>query len=50
MIKLNEIVRGRCRNYGSFRRIKINDSFGLPEVYENADKMEQLMDRQAFAR
>jgi hypothetical protein len=27
---------------------KINDSFGLPEVY--ADKMEQLMDRQAFAR
>jgi hypothetical protein len=29
---------------------KINDSF-LPEVYENADKMEQLMDRQAlFAR
>jgi hypothetical protein len=24
--------------------------FGLPEVYENADKMEQLMDRQAFAR
>jgi sulfate-transporting ATPase len=27
---------------------KINDSFGLPEVYENADKMEQLMDRQAL--
>ena len=26
---------------------KINDSFGLPEVYENADKMQQLMDRQA---
>jgi len=26
---------------------KINDQFGLPEVYENADKMEQLMDRQA---
>ena len=25
----------------------INDQFGLPEVYENADKMEQLMDRQA---
>ncbi|GEM55468.1 energy-dependent translational throttle protein EttA [Flavobacterium branchiophilum NBRC 15030 = ATCC 35035] len=25
----------------------INDSFGLPEVYENADKMQQLMDRQA---
>ena len=27
---------------------RINDQFGLPEVYENADKMEQLMDRQAF--
>ncbi|MFV8367435.1 energy-dependent translational throttle protein EttA [Flavobacterium sp. XS1P27] len=27
---------------------KINDSFGLPEVYENADKMEQLMDRQSL--
>jgi len=26
---------------------QINDSFGLPEVYENADKMQQLMDRQA---
>jgi ATP-binding cassette ChvD family protein len=26
---------------------KINDSFGLPEVYEDADKMEKLMDRQA---
>ena len=26
---------------------KINDQFGLPEVYENTDKMEQLMDRQA---
>ena len=26
---------------------KINDSFGLPEVYENADKMDQLMNRQA---
>ncbi len=26
---------------------KINDSFGLPEVYENPDKMQQLMDRQA---
>ena len=25
----------------------INDKFGLPEVYENANKMEQLMDRQA---
>ncbi|PDS21832.1 energy-dependent translational throttle protein EttA [Flavobacterium branchiophilum] len=25
----------------------INDSFGLPEVYENADKMQQLMGRQA---
>ena len=27
---------------------KINDQFGLPEVYENADKMQQLMDRQAI--
>jgi energy-dependent translational throttle protein EttA len=26
---------------------KINESFGQPEVYENADKMQQLMDRQA---
>lgn len=26
---------------------KINLSFGEPEVYENADKMQQLMDRQA---
>ena len=26
---------------------KINDQFGLPEVYENADKMQQLMDRQS---
>jgi ATP-binding cassette ChvD family protein len=26
---------------------KINVSFGEPEVYENADKMQQLMDRQA---
>ncbi|WP_445382317.1 energy-dependent translational throttle protein EttA [Robiginitalea sp. IMCC43444] len=26
---------------------KINDMFGLPEVYENADKMQQLMDKQA---
>ena len=26
---------------------KINDMFGLPEVYENPDKMQQLMDRQA---
>src|SRR6056300_976819 len=25
----------------------INDQFGLPEVYENADKMQELMDRQA---
>ena len=25
----------------------INDQFGLPEVYENAEKMQQLMDRQA---
>lgn len=26
---------------------QINDQFGLPEVYENPDKMQQLMDRQA---
>ena len=26
---------------------KINNSFGDPEVYENADRMQQLMDRQA---
>jgi ATP-binding cassette ChvD family protein len=26
---------------------KINNSFGEPEVYENPDKMQQLMDRQA---
>ena len=26
---------------------RINDQFGLPEVYENPDKMEQLMARQA---
>jgi sulfate-transporting ATPase len=27
---------------------KINDSFGLPEVYEDADKMDKLMERQAL--
>ncbi|MDX5326866.1 MAG: ATP-binding cassette domain-containing protein, partial [Bacteroidota bacterium] len=26
---------------------KINDQFGLPEVYEDAEKMEKLMNRQA---
>ena len=26
---------------------QINDQFGLPEVYEDTDKMQQLMDRQA---
>ena len=26
---------------------KINDQFGLPEVYENPDKMQELMDQQA---
>ena len=26
---------------------KINDDFGLPEVYEDVDKMQKLMDRQA---
>jgi len=27
---------------------KINDMFGLPEVYENPDKMQKLMDKQAI--
>ncbi|OXA88315.1 energy-dependent translational throttle protein EttA [Flavobacterium hercynium] len=27
---------------------QINDSFGLPEVYEDADKMDKLMERQAL--
>ncbi len=27
---------------------EINNSFGSPEVYENPEKMQQLMDRQAF--
>jgi hypothetical protein len=27
---------------------QINDSFGLPEVYEDAEKMDKLMDRQAL--
>ena len=27
---------------------QINDMFGLPEVYENADKMDKLMERQAL--
>lgn len=27
---------------------KINDDFGLPEVYEDADKMQKFMDRQAI--
>lgn len=27
---------------------KINDMFGLPEVYEDADKMQKLMDQQAI--
>jgi ATP-binding cassette ChvD family protein len=27
---------------------QINDSFGLPEVYEDPDKMDKLMDRQAL--
>ncbi len=27
---------------------KINDMFGLPEIYEDADKMDKLMDRQAL--
>ncbi len=27
---------------------KINDMFGLPEIYEDADKMQKLMDKQAI--
>ncbi len=44
-----EIVReGAAEIYGLLDEFnKINDSFGLPEVYEDADKMQKLMDRQA---
>ncbi|WP_130733914.1 energy-dependent translational throttle protein EttA [Flavobacterium sp. J27] len=44
-----EIVReGAAEIYNLLDEFnKINDSFGLPEVYEDADKMQKLMDRQA---
>lgn len=44
-----EIVReGTAEIYALLDEFnKINDSFGLPEVYEDADKMQKLMDRQA---
>ncbi|MFC4740305.1 energy-dependent translational throttle protein EttA [Flavobacterium ponti] len=44
-----EIVReGAAEIYGLLDEFnKINDDFGLPEVYEDADKMQKLMDRQA---
>ena len=44
-----EIVReGAAEIYGLLDEFnKINESFGLPEVYEDADKMQKLMDRQA---
>lgn len=44
-----EIVReGAAEIYALLEEFnKINDSFGLPEVYEDADKMQKLMDRQA---
>ena len=44
-----EIVReGAAEIYALLDEFnKINDMFGLPEVYEDADKMQKLMDRQA---
>jgi ATP-binding cassette ChvD family protein len=44
-----EIVReGAAEIYALLDEFnKINDSFGLPEVYEDGDKMQKLMDRQA---
>jgi energy-dependent translational throttle protein EttA len=44
-----EIVReGAAETYAILNEFnEINDSFGLPEVYEDADKMQKLMDRQA---
>ncbi|MGV7105159.1 energy-dependent translational throttle protein EttA [Flavobacterium sp. U410] len=44
-----EIVReGAAEIYALLEEFnKINDDFGLPEVYEDADKMQKLMDRQA---
>ena len=44
-----EIVReGAAETFALLAEFnKINDDFGLPEVYENPEKMEKLMDRQA---
>ena len=43
-----EVVRGVAETVAILDEYnQINDQFGLPEVYENADKMQQLMDRQA---
>lgn len=44
-----EIVReGAAEIYALLEEFNtINDQFGLPEVYEDADKMQKLMDRQA---
>ncbi|MFT5753361.1 MAG: sulfate-transporting ATPase [Flavobacterium sp.] len=44
-----EIVReGAAEIYALLDEFNtINDQFGLPEVYEDADKMQKLMDRQA---
>jgi len=44
-----EIVReGAAATFALLEEFnKINDDFGLPEVYEDADKMQKLMDRQA---
>ncbi len=44
-----EVVReGAAEIYALLNEFnKINDDFGLPEVYEDADKMQKLMDRQA---
>ena len=44
-----EVVReGAAETFALLEEFnKINDDFGLPEVYEDADKMQKLMDRQA---
>jgi len=42
---VEEGVKGTMEIIKEFE--KINNSFGEPEVYENPDKMQQLMDRQA---
>jgi hypothetical protein len=49
-VKVIEIVReGVAETMAVLEEFnQINDSFGLPEVYEDADKMDKLMDRQAL--